>query len=284
MASRRSRLGISNVARNAGGLVEDVMEHPLVELAISYTALLSVIIVIVELTEAVDPSRLKTLYIIDLLLVSVLWVDYIYRAVKSGSPTRYIRKTFYEIPALIPAGLLAFIESQLAGLGFFRLVRLVRLMRIILILSRGSRFLSLAGDAAEKVKLYHLFGAVVMTVVYGALAVYIVESPNPSSAIKSFFDALWWAIVTATTVGYGDLVPSTPLGRAIGIVVMLTGISALTLMISTVSSIFQRFISNGQSGGPCTASDLSALATMSDEEFERLIERLRMLREASKGG
>lgn len=277
--SSRLRRGLGESARNVASAAAEVMEHPLVELGVAYTALLSVLIVLVEFTIPLGPERLRTLYTIDLILVSILWVDYTYRAWKSGDPAGYVKRTFYELPALIPAGLLAFIESQLAGLGLLRLVRLMRLFRIVLIISRGSRFLSLASDAAERVRFYHLFGAVLMTVLYGAMAAYIVESPNPDSSIKTFFDALWWAIVTATTVGYGDIVPVTPLGKAIGILVMLTGISALTLMISTVSGLFQRLITNGNGGKGCRSLDIEKLATLSDDEFNEFIETLRKLRE-----
>ncbi|BAN90095.1 potassium channel family protein [Aeropyrum camini] len=275
---RRGLTDLGDRVRSIG----DVMEHPLVELGVSYAALLSVIVVVVEYTMQLSRDYLIRLYLIDLVLVLILWIDYAYRAYKSGDPRGYLKKTFYEIPTLIPAGLLALIEGHLAGLGFFRLVRLLRLLRILLIISRGSKFLSAVADAAEKIKFYHLFGAVMLTVLYGAFAIYLVEYPDPESSIKSVFDALWWAIVTATTVGYGDVVPATPVGKMIGIAVMLTGISALTLLIGTVSNMFQRII-GGELEERCTPTKLAEMvSSMSEEEFEDLINTLRSLRRLEK--
>ncbi|GBF08967.1 voltage-gated potassium channel [Aeropyrum pernix] len=273
----RFRRGLSDL----GGRVRsigDVMEHPLVELGVSYAALLSVIVVVVEYTMQLSREYLIRLYLVDLILVIILWADYAYRAYKSGDPAGYVKKTFYEIPALIPAGLLALIEGQLAGLGLFRLVRLLRLLRILLIISRGSKFLSAIADAADKIRFYHLFGAVMLTVLYGAFAIYIVEYPDPNSSIKSVFDALWWAVVTATTVGYGDVVPATPIGKVIGIAVMLTGISALTLLIGTVSNMFQKILA-GEPEPSCSSAKLAEMvSSMSEEEFEEFVRTLRILR------
>ena len=57
-----------------------------------------------------------------------------------------------------------------------------------------------------------------LIVLAGAIAVLAVEYNNPNSVIKDFFDAIWWSLVTITTVGYGDLVPITFWGRIIGII------------------------------------------------------------------
>ena len=58
------------------------------------------------------------------------------------------------------------------------------------------------------------------------------------SGINGFNNALWWAIVTVTTVGYGDVVPETPQGRIIAAVLMLAGVSAITITTSLVVSVF----------------------------------------------
>ncbi|MFZ1081768.1 MAG: ion channel [Candidatus Kryptoniota bacterium] len=81
-----------------------------------------------------------------------------------------------------------------------------------------------------------VLSAVVGLVIVGALLVYFAEWHN--GQINSYWDAVWWAVVTITTVGYGDIVPHTVLGRVVGILVMLSGISVISLLTATISSIF----------------------------------------------
>jgi len=75
-----------------------------------------------------------------------------------------------------------------------------------------------------------------ISVFLGAFAEYIVESSIQGSKINSFGDALWWSIVTVTTVGYGDIYPITTLGRIIASILMIIGIMILGLFISTLGN------------------------------------------------
>jgi voltage-gated potassium channel len=115
-----------------------------------------------------------------------------------------------------------------------RLIRLLRFARLGLLLSVGLRqFRQLAGH-----RRFHFVGAVGFAVVLlGALGVFLVEGDvNPS--VSSFGNAVWWAIVTATTVGYGDVSPVSTEGRLIAVVLMLTGIGVIGVFTATVASFF----------------------------------------------
>ena len=80
----------------------------------------------------------------------------------------------------------------------------------------------------------------VMVVLLGTFLMYGVESNAPNSEIKSLEDALWWCVSTVTTVGYGDIVPVTSLGRYVAIVYMGFGISMITILLSTITSNFYK--------------------------------------------
>ena len=77
-----------------------------------------------------------------------------------------------------------------------------------------------------------------IVVLAGAVAVLAVEYNNPSSVIKDFFDAIWWSLVTITTVGYGDLVPKTFWGRIIGIVFIFLGFTIFSIFTAFIASSF----------------------------------------------
>jgi len=77
-----------------------------------------------------------------------------------------------------------------------------------------------------------------IVVLAGAVAVLAAEYNNPSSVIKDFFDALWWSLVTITTVGYGDMVPITFWGRIIGIIFIFLGFTIFSLFTAFIASSF----------------------------------------------
>jgi len=77
-----------------------------------------------------------------------------------------------------------------------------------------------------------------LVVLAGAIAVWTVEFKDPNSVIKDFFDAIWWALVTITTVGYGDLVPKTFWGRIIGIVFIFLGFTIFSIFTAFIASSF----------------------------------------------
>lgn len=70
-----------------------------------------------------------------------------------------------------------------------------------------------------------------VVIIIGAIAIYIVEVPVDSQ-INSPLDAVWWTVATITTVGYGDVVPKTFLGRVIGIFYMFFGVSTMAVIVS----------------------------------------------------
>jgi voltage-gated potassium channel len=124
----------------------------------------------------------------------------------------------------------------LASLRLVRLARLLRLLRAGVILGRAiqsERALS-SGDALRLAALLTIF----LVVVAGAA-----EAAFDASEFPTIWDGIWWAVVTVTTVGYGDLYPRDVEGRIIGIIVMLAGIGFLSVLTATIAS---RFVKSDQ--------------------------------------
>ncbi len=112
---------------------------------------------------------------------------------------------------------------------FVVLLRLVRLARLI-VASKGSR------------RLFQRLGRVAILAVgvtfFGSVVAYYAEHPtNPEFA--TFGDALWWGVVTLTTVGYGDVVPKTPTGRWAAVMIMVTGVAVLGVLSGSLASFFR---------------------------------------------
>ncbi len=86
---------------------------------------------------------------------------------------------------------------------------------------------------------YLLIGAAA-TILVGTFVMYAIESNVPNTKIKTLGDSLWWVVETVTTVGYGDIVPISRLGRTVAIVFMFSGIMMITIILSVVSTEFYK--------------------------------------------
>ena len=158
---------------------------------------------------------------------------------------------------------------------FVILIRLALVARVVMA-TRGAR------------RLFERLGAVALVaggvVVVGAAVGYRAEhATNPG--FKTFGDSLWWAVVTLTTVGYGDIVPETTTGRVDGVMIMIAGVSVLGLLAGSMASFFglgapastsppTRGSDEAQSrDAVATASDISELRT----QIARLVEEVARL-------
>jgi voltage-gated potassium channel len=126
------------------------------------------------------------------------------------------------------------VPTALQGARSLRILRLLRLVRAFGVAGIALR---LAQGHFSRRKFHYVVLVAFATVLLGAIGIYVVEDGvNP--AIHTFGDALWWGMVTVTTVGYGDVSPVTLEGRLIAIVLMLTGIGVIGVFTATVASFF----------------------------------------------
>mgnify|MGYP005648045189 CR=1 FL=1 len=88
--------------------------------------------------------------------------------------------------------------------------------------------------------LYYLLFCTGAIIIFGSLLIFSVESAHPDSQINTILDAVWWTVATVTTVGYGDVVPVTDLGKIVAIFYMFFGIGILALFISVLGTKFYK--------------------------------------------
>jgi voltage-gated potassium channel len=89
-------------------------------------------------------------------------------------------------------------------------------------------------------KIIHLILAAAVVILVGTIIMYNIEKNVPNTQIKTYLDSLWWCVATVTTVGYGDIVPVSNLGRIVAIFYMFFGISMISLMFFVITNSFYR--------------------------------------------
>jgi voltage-gated potassium channel len=210
-------------------------------------AILIVVSVVAVILESVEPIRDKhplTFVWIEhgataafaVEYVARLWVCVDYRSDRFRHPLwgrlRYVR-SFYAIIDLI-----AVLPSLmgLLGSGDLRVLRLLRLLRMLK-LTRRSRTFSLlwAVFREEAHSIAALIFSLCLTLTISGALMYMVEAEQQPTIFNSIPAAMWWAIETLTTVGYGDMVPVTMAGRVLGGIVSIIGIGTLALFSGLIT-------------------------------------------------
>lgn len=121
-------------------------------------------------------------------------------------------------------------ELLIVALPFFRPLRLLRLVTLLSVKHRT------IGETLRGRVATYVAGSAALLVLVGALAVLDVEQSAPDAKILTFGDALWWAITTITTVGYGDMYPVTSIGRIVAAALMMSGIAVLGVVTASIAS------------------------------------------------
>lgn len=182
----------------------------------------------VSMLVTLPPELSRLFQYMDYIVCLFFFIDFCQRFMRAESKLAYMRWGWIDLLACIPAGLFQ-------GARLFRVVQVLRVLRAIKSMEMIWRLLF--RNRAEGV-FASAATATVLLVAFGAITMLMVESPNPESPINTAEDALWWAIVTVTTVGYGDYYPVTTLGRVVAVLLMIGGVGLFGSFAAYISSIF----------------------------------------------
>jgi len=184
-------------------------------------------VLIIPLVTPVHGALDESLVAVDYSIWALFAIEYVIKFYLAPDRWRYVKTHILDLIIVV--------------VPFFRPLRVARLVRLQVLLRVGV----VGGEALRRArqvlthKGFHfvaLFAAILVFLCAGLVTV--AERSAHGSTIHDYGQGLWWAIVTVTTVGYGDRVPVTPFGQGLAVVLMLVGIGLIGVLTATVASFF----------------------------------------------
>ena len=235
----------------------------LFDIAIRLLIALNVLVVVIETIPEAAAFAGEWFRLFDLFSVAVFSVEYLGRVWSCTSDERYRQPVAGRIRfALTPLALIdlfAVLPFWLPMTGLdLRILRGVRLFRIfrILKIARYSRALRTFGRVfrSQSEELALTFALVAFLVLIASSLLYFAENPAQPDVFSSVPAAMWWGVVTLTTVGYGDVYPVTILGRVLGGVFALTAVLLIALPTAILGAAFVDELRREGDGGRVEAA------------------------------
>ena len=201
--------------------------------------LLSVAVVMLESVKDIEDQIGPALHVLEWIFTIVFTIEYVLRIVCIKKKTGYIFSFFgmIDLLAILPTYLEFFIQSQSAH--YLAVVRILRVLRIFRILKltpylAEANILTMALRASSKKVLVFLSSVLVLVTLLGSL-MFLIENSHSPDKFSSIPRSIYWAIVTITTVGYGDISPTTSLGQFLASIVMIMGYAIIAVPTGIVS-------------------------------------------------
>lgn len=222
---------------------------PLIALAVIF-----LLVLILPLAQPMNPTAVRTLDVANVVIWALFAADYLLLLYLALDRRRFVRTHVLDLIVV--------------AVPFLRPFRLLRLFAIIASTTRRA-----GGRLVQRVTIFAVCVAAVV-VASSAVVVFDAEKTSPTRSITTLGDSLWWAMSTVTTVGYGDVVPTTLLGRLMATLLMLTGIALVGTITAAVASWFVNVVRNAatESAAPLAAGEADLSAHVS--ELKTLVERM----------
>lgn len=197
--------------------------------------LLSVLTVMLDSVQAYHVQYARQFYLIEWGFTIIFTIEYVLRLSCIERPTRYARSFFgiVDLIAILPTYLSLFIPGShyLLVVRLLRVLRVFRVLKIVQYVGEADLLMRALRESRRKVTIF-VFGVFTIATIAGSL-MYMIE--GESSGYTSIPRSVYWAVVTLTTVGYGDISPVTPQGQALAMLIMLMGYGVIAVPTGIVS-------------------------------------------------
>ncbi|MAL78409.1 MAG: ion transporter [Sneathiella sp.] len=201
------------------------------QLLILVLSLFSVGSLLAESFLSLDAGTVEILMTADFIICFVFLYDFFKRLFDAENKLAFMKWGWIDLISSIPV---------FDVLRYGRLVRVVRVLRVLRVFTSGRILYSTLKENKVETTFNSVVLVSMMVLIFGAISVLHLERGVADSNIKEPMDALWWAFVTITTVGYGDYYPVTAEGRFIAILLMTNGIGFFATLSAMIASKFIR--------------------------------------------
>ena len=199
---------------------------------------LSILVVVAESIQSLDPVVRPYLRVSEYVFTFFFTMEYVLRLYCSPRPRKYALSFFgiVDLLATLPLYIGWFFGTAryLLVIRTFRLIRVFRIFKLFNYLDEGNFLLRSLMFSSRKIIVFFLF-VLILVISIGTL-MYMIEGRLPGTEFNNIPNSIYWAIVTMTTVGYGDITPETPLGRFLSAIVMLLGYTIIAVPTGIVSA------------------------------------------------
>ncbi|MBK8970181.1 MAG: ion transporter [Hahellaceae bacterium] len=212
----------------------------------------SVLVVMFDSVKAINQAYDPWLSGFEWFFTILFSLEYLTRIYCSPEPRKYIF-SFYgivDLLSIIPTYLSLFVLNvdYLMVIRLFRVMRLFRILRLSKFVSQANLLVYAVRQSRHKITVF-MFSVVVLVTIFGSI-MYMIEGPH--NGYTSIPRSIYWAIVTMTTVGYGDISPKTDLGQAVAALVMMMGYGILAVPTGIFTAELANAMRNNQVERPCS--------------------------------
>lgn len=201
---------------------------------IQFLILLSIITFSIETIPTLKPQTRVILRSIEFICVMVFTIEYLLQIYVAENKFKFIFSFFgiIDFLAILPFYVAVGIDLRsLRALRFLRLFRILKLVRYNKALNQFSRAIK-----SSKEQIFLFIFVTLILIYFAAVGIYYFENEAQPEHFSSIFDSLWWAIITLTTVGYGDVYPITVGGRVFTFFILMIGLGIVAIPTGIISS------------------------------------------------
>ncbi|MDA9558015.1 ion transporter [Vibrio sp.] len=208
------------------------------EVIIQALIFISVISFSIETLPDISSNTRDILFIIELICVAIFTVEYLLRIYVAEKILDFVFSFggIIDLLAILPFYLM--IGLDLRSLRGFRLLRILKVLNLARYSSAFSRFNRAFLIAKEELMLFMFTSLIVIYI--AAVGIYYFENPVQPQIFTSIFHSLWWAVITLTTVGYGDAYPVTVGGKIFTFIMLIIGLGIVSVPAGIISSALSK--------------------------------------------
>ena len=220
----------------------DTFYGKLFDILLLITIVSSVVAVMLESIDSIHQQYGNLLRIFEWIVTILFTIEYFLRIYAVNRPLKYIFSFMgiIDLLAIIPTYLIFIFPAA----HFFTVVRSIRLIRVFRVFKlshylRGAHTMQIALRSSRPKIVVFLLSVMILVIVLGTL-MYIIEGSSDTKGFDNIPNSIYWAIVTLTTVGYGDVFPATALGKVVASFIMILGYGIIAVPTGIVTSEFAR--------------------------------------------